>query len=204
MSQIKIEVAIEVLSLCLAKSLYENDEAELHRLNELKEKLYKSDASTIELVLKEYGNKIKDMSVKEMDLSDVIKIKQKYALTQEELEEMYLKVHLLTFQGVEAASDKPIAIVIGGQPGAGKSGLVIKSKNEFNIMKKEAILLDLDLYRGLYKNSIEIAKNYPTLYTEITNIASGKIMEKISETVIKEGYNFIFEGTMGKSIYYNK
>ncbi len=68
-------------------------------------------------------------------------------------------------------------------------------------MNKDLIVFDLDMYRGLYKKSFEIARRYPDLYSEITGKSAGKIMERLSAEVIENGYNFILEGTMGKSVY---
>jgi hypothetical protein len=68
-------------------------------------------------------------------------------------------------------------------------------------MNKDLIVLDLDMYRGLYKKSFEIARRYPDLYSEITGKSAGKILERLSAEAMKNGYNFILEGTMGKSVY---
>lgn len=47
-------------------------------------------------------------------------------------------------------------------------------------MNKDLIVFDLDMYRGLYKKSFEIARRYPDLYSEITGKSAGKIMERLS------------------------
>ena len=65
----------------------------------------------------------------------------------------------------------------------------------------DIVSFDLDSYRCFYKNAGIIARDYPELYADITGKAAGKVMERLSEKAIKEGYNFILEGTMGKSIY---
>lgn len=128
-------------------------------------------------------------------------IKNQYKITDDEFQEMYLKAREITFSNYKPTQDRPIAIFTGGQPGAGKSGFVLKTQKEFSRVNKDLIVFDLDMYRGLYKNSLEIAKRYPDLYSEITGKAAGKIMEKLSEEAIRNGYNFILEGTMGKSVY---
>jgi hypothetical protein len=135
-----------------------------------------------------------------MNSEEIEKIKQHYLITAEEFEEMYLQAKKITFANYKPTQSRPIAIFTGGQPGAGKSGLILKTKREFAKMNKDLIVFDLDMYRALYKNSFEIAKIYPDLYSEITAKSSGKIMERLSMYAIKNGYNFILEGTMGKSI----
>lgn len=134
-----------------------------------------------------------------MDKNEQDEVKKKYALTDKELEEMYFQAKSLIFTGSKPAINRPEAIVTGGQPGAGKSAIVLKSKYDFAQEGRESIILDVDTYRGLYKNAVKIAQKYPELYSEITDGAVGKVMERLIDDAIAGGYNFIFEGTMGKS-----
>ena len=137
-----------------------------------------------------------------MNKEQVEEIKQSYAITEEEFQKMYEEIKTITFENHEPNKDgNPTAIFTGGQPGAGKSSIILKTKQEFVKQNKDLIVFDLDIYRGFYKNSIEIAKKYPELYSEITGKASGRVMEMLSEEAIKKGYDFILEGTMGKSVY---
>ncbi|MBR3325632.1 MAG: zeta toxin family protein [Clostridia bacterium] len=136
-----------------------------------------------------------------MNKEEIEKIKQYYAITKEDFLKMCMQAREDTFKNHFPNQGKPTAIFIGGQPGAGKSALVIKTKKEFLETQKDIIIFDLDMYRGLYKNSIEIAKKYPNLYSEITRKVAGRILEKMSTEAIQNGYNFIIEGTMGKPVY---
>ena len=136
-----------------------------------------------------------------MNKNEIEQIKRYYSITNEEFEEMYLQARKITFANYIPTYGRPIAIFTGGQPGAGKSGIVLKTKREFLEMNKDLIVFDLDMYRELYKKSFEIARRYPDLYSEITGKPAGKIMERLSAEAIKNGYNFILEGTMGKSVY---
>lgn len=136
-----------------------------------------------------------------MNKEEIEKIKQYYAITKEDFLKMCMQAREDTFKNHFPNQGKPTAIFIGGQPGAGKSALVIKTKKEFLETQKDIIIFDLDMYRGLYKNSVEIAKKYPNLYSEITGKVAGRILEKMSTEAIQNGYNFIIEGTMGKPVY---
>lgn len=134
----------------------------------------------------------------EIKMYDVEKIKKKYKLSVEEFEEVYNNVKKATLREIKKPVGTPIAIMTGGQPGAGKtSSLVIEACKEY----QNLVVLDMDHYRGFFKKAIEIAENYPELYQEITGIYSSKILERLSQEVIEDGYNFILEGTMGKSVY---
>lgn len=125
--------------------------------------------------------------------------KEKYKMTEEEFENMYQQTRSLIFGNCLPEKNKPIAIITGGQSGSGKSGIVVKSRLDFANDDKEAIILDVDTYRGLYKNAALLAKKFPQFYSEITDPTVGRIMGRIVDETIFKGYNFIFEGTMGNT-----
>lgn len=122
-----------------------------------------------------------------------------FNLSEKQFFTMYKAAKLLLFKDILPAKNKPIAILTGGQPGAGKSGIVLKSKKEFSEMKRNPIILDGDKYRGLYPKSIYIANEYPELYLDITNEITGPIMGKLIECAIDGGYDFIREGTLNSA-----
>ncbi|MDO5556822.1 MAG: zeta toxin family protein [Clostridia bacterium] len=134
-------------------------------------------------------------------LDKVNRIKKRYSLGFEEFEEMYNKARWLTFKGKRVESEFPKAIFVGGQPGAGKSEIVFKEEKKFENLNKSLIKIDLDIYRNLFKNAKEISEKYPQNFSNITNKEAAKIMEKISEETINNGYDFIVEGTMAQKIY---
>lgn len=134
-------------------------------------------------------------------MTEIERLEEKYKITEEEFEIIYKKFEELTFCNVKPAKGRPIAIFTGGQPGAGKTALLLRTKSKFEKLKKDVLLFDLDSYRNYSKNCEEIAINYPEHYSYVTGKIAGKIMERLSKKAIIEGYNFILEGTMGKSIY---
>ena len=136
-----------------------------------------------------------------MNSQEIELIKSRFAITEKDFELMYRQAEILTFTGVRPAIGKPVAIFTGGQPGAGKTGIVLMTKQEYERKGSDIISFDLDSYRPFYKNAGIIARDYPSLYADITGKYAGKIMERLSEKAINEGYNFILEGTMGKSTY---
>lgn len=94
---------------------------------------------------------------------------------------------------------RPIAILTGGQPGAGKSGIVIKSCLDFNEIAINPVILDGDLYRGCYPNSKKLATEEPEQYTDITDKATGKVMGLLIKESILKGFDFIREGTLNSA-----
>lgn len=133
-----------------------------------------------------------------MRVYNVDEIKKKYELSEEEFQEMYKQAKELIIGNCQPSKKTPTAIVTGGQPGAGKIGLVLKSKKDLANLGEDVVVIDSDIYRGLYKNSMEIAEKHPELYSEITDKATGRITKMLLAEMMEKGYNFIFEGTMGK------
>ena len=133
-----------------------------------------------------------------MRIYNVEEIKEQYELSEEEFQEMYRQAKELIIGNCQPSKTIPTAIVTGGQPGAGKIGLVLKSKRDLSNIGEDVVVIDSDIYRGLYKNSMEIAEKHPELYSEITDKATGRITKMLLSEMMEKGYNFIFEGTMGK------
>ena len=63
--------------------------------------------------------------------------------------------------------DQPIAVIVGGQPGCGKGGVISYTQNEAKANGKCIILITTDEYKPYHPNAIEIARKYPTEYVEI-------------------------------------
>ena len=96
------------------------------------------------------------------------------------------------FEDINISSQKPIAIILGGQPACGKSTLI-------NVAKKDHPNLDFltvngDLYRQFHPNK-ELIKD-PIKYPIETQIFSSVFTEKLIEEAIKRKCNIIIEGTM--------
>ena len=132
---------------------------------------------------------------------EILEIEQlkKNLQTEEALEELYKNAKLSIFDVEPEKNGNPIAIVTGGQPGSGKSGLVKLAVKRFTEAYKDYIILDVDQYRGACAGANIILEKYPEFYSDLTDGAVGKVMGRLIEDAINGGYNFIFEGTMGKS-----
>lgn len=126
---------------------------------------------------------------------------EKYKMSEFELNCIVSKMKSLILAAYQKDDKIPTAIFTGGQPGAGKSVIVLKSKMDLAKKNKDSIVFDLDLYRGLFSKSFEIAQKYPEYFQALTSQYSGKIMEELSNMAIEKEFNFIMECTMGKSIY---
>lgn len=127
-------------------------------------------------------------------------IKEVTGITEDEFYRFYKRAKKLVFEDhIPANNRTPIAILTGGQPGAGKSGIVIKSRLDFQKIGVNPVILDGDTYRGLYPNAKQIANKQPDKYADITDKATGKVMELLIQDTILGGYDFIREGTLNSA-----
>ena len=71
------------------------------------------------------------------------------------------------FTSFSAPVKNPIAIIIGGQTGSGKSGIIGYSASMFN--DGNVIIINSDEIKPFHPKNNEIAQLYPNLYTKITD-----------------------------------
>lgn len=122
-----------------------------------------------------------------------------------EFEEMYKKSFLVTFGGhieKNIKNNNRTAVILGGQTGAGKTGLVNLTNREALLKNSSYYLIDDDQYRKFYPRYDEIMVECPEYATILTAIGSGPITPKIMKYASDNGMNFIFDGTMKNTRIY--
>ena len=120
-------------------------------------------------------------------------ILKKYKLSDEEHDQYYQTIKRI-YTGGKIPVNNPIAVIIGGQTGAGKSGIIGYSTKMFT--DDNVIIINSDEIKPFHPQSEEIAKLYPQMYTEITDQESNTWTSQLFEELRREKYNIIFEGTM--------
>ena len=110
--------------------------------------------------------------------------------TNEELELVFQKI-LKMYMSSYSPSKNPKVFLLGGQPGAGKSGL----ENMLNL-KDEYISISGDDYREYHPRFKEINLEYGKKASKYTQQWAGQITEKLIEKLAKAKYNLIIEGTL--------
>ena len=88
-------------------------------------------------------------------------IKSKYKLSKEANEEICSQIKGEIFDKVKSEK-KPLAIIVGGQSGAGKGSLISYSKHQVEQTGKNITIITTDEYKPYHPNAIEIARKYPT------------------------------------------
>lgn len=86
----------------------------------------------------------------------------------------------------------PTGFVLGGQPGAGKSSLILKVKEE---LKGNAIVINGDDYRKYHPDYARFQAQDTKDSAPKTQEFAGKMTEAILQKAIKEKYNVVIEGT---------
>ena len=92
----------------------------------------------------------------------------------------------------KAPTREPWAILTGGQPGSGKSGI----KRIANRKSKNFIFLNTDEFRDSHPNYMEIQREYGSDHPKHTAQWAGAITEALIERLSKEKYNLLIEGTL--------
>ena len=115
-------------------------------------------------------------------------------------EELYEGIQEIVSSSVVGAclapSDKPQAILLGGQSGAGKTTL----HNVFrNAMNGNVIVVNGDEYRSFHPRYKQICAQYGIDSPAHTAAWAGRMVEAIIDALSIMGYNLIIEGTLRTS-----
>ena len=120
-------------------------------------------------------------------------IYKKYKLSKEEHMKLYGKIKRIWTMN-RTPVDNPVAVIVGGQTGAGKTGLISYSKKMFD--DGNVVVINSDEIKPFHPKSEEIAREYPGEYTWITAQESEDWTSRLFGEVRNEGYNVIFEVPM--------
>jgi UDP-N-acetylglucosamine kinase len=89
--------------------------------------------------------------------------------------------------------DIPRAIILGGQPGAGKTTLADVFTGQLD---NNAIFISGDAYRKLHPNSTAIIQKYGRDGLPLMSAFSGAVTERLIEYTSKQKFNLVIEGTL--------
>lgn len=117
-----------------------------------------------------------------------------YKLSQAEHIKALKGIEENLFRGLKPV-ESPTIVVIGGQPGAGKSGIITLSQNDF-FPDQNVAIINGDEFRKYHPDSKQIFLNHDKDYASLTDPDVREWTKAIFDKAIKEKYNIIFEGTM--------
>lgn len=97
---------------------------------------------------------------------------------------------------IKPANNCPLGVVLGGQPGAGKSELIKQILVTFG---DNFVVINGDEFRKMHPNFNELKIKYGKDYPKYTADFTGKMVEYLIKKAIANRYNIIVEGTFRTS-----
>lgn len=113
--------------------------------------------------------------------------------TDKEFENQYCYIKRLETKRAKVAVF-PKAIILGGQPGSGKSSMI---KNLGNLFQEAGtVVISGDDFRKQHPHFNDIYTRYGDEYVNYTQRFSSQVTERLIDELSKEKYNLIIEGTL--------
>lgn len=135
---------------------------------------------------------------------------EKYSISEEQKEKIFQNIMKDLTLNIKPVKN-PIAIIVGGQTGAGKSGLMSYTHKMFksepfqsfegqNLQEdwipNNFIQIEDDEFRAYFPDEKTIAIEHPEEYIQITNKLTNELTAKIFDYLSKNSYNIIFHQTL--------
>ena len=127
---------------------------------------------------------------------EIKEIVKDYELDDEELLRAFQRIANCESMGITPSKQK-IAVVVGGQPGAGKTNCITHSKNALG---HNCVIIDNDAFRNYHPQVHEIKKYYPALFTDCTDQLSFKATPWLIDFMSDQGYNLIIHQTLKSNL----
>lgn len=192
------DVLLELISTVQAKLSQEVEDEdfldELLYLVKLRHQIYQSLPSDLDYLslarsVKDIANKYNfinnsDIDVKNYDVD--LDVENKFPIVWGNL----LKGNYIS------PSNKPVAVLLGGQPGAGKSYGTKVILDRFN---NNILVINGDEFRPYHQHFDAIYAQYGKDFSKYTGEFAGKMVEKVRDEAIKQGFNIVIEGTFRRA-----
>ncbi|MDQ0222718.1 type II toxin-antitoxin system toxin PezT [Streptococcus moroccensis] len=107
--------------------------------------------------------------------------------------DLALKRMIRSLSRGKRTTDKPVAILLGGQSGAGKTTIHRIKQKEF---QGNIIIIDGDSYRSLHPNFLALQESYGKDSVDYTKGFAGKMVEHLIDELSKQRYHLLIEGTL--------
>ncbi|MDR1075495.1 MAG: zeta toxin family protein [Xanthomonadaceae bacterium] len=89
---------------------------------------------------------------------------------------------------------RPRAIILGGQPGAGKGGLARAARDE---LSKDAVTIDPDELRDFHPNAERLQSVHPYTWSGDTHPDASQWANELKELAVQQKKNIIIDTTLG-------
>ena len=111
--------------------------------------------------------------------------------SSEEYERAYQKINKIVSHGISSVQN-PTAIVLGGQPGAGKNSLYKNADKRFDY---NIAHIDIDKFREHHPDAAELNKE-PETYGDNTQDFAGAVVDRLIDELGDKSFNMIIESSM--------
>ena len=192
---VKLDVAIEILSTKIALCANNGNKDQIDELMNLRNRMYDLDDTAIEYINNQLSTQIKihNINVNNNQDESLDDIKKKYKLSDDEYNEKYNLIKEIFFKN-KVPVQSPIAVIVGGQTGAGKGLLISNGKKLFK--DNNVVIINSDEFKPFHPQASEIAEKYSTYFTKVTDQETNTWTSSLFDESIKNKFNIIFEGTM--------
>lgn len=127
---------------------------------------------------------------------EIQRVVRDYELTDKELEAAFARIARTESLGI-IPGEKKIAVVVGGQPGAGKTNCITNTRRALN---QNCVIIDNDAFRNYHPLVNEIKRYYPSLFTDCTDQLSFKATPRMIDIMSDAGYNLIIHQTLKSNV----
>lgn len=93
----------------------------------------------------------------------------------------------------KAPNNEPTLVILGGQPGAGKSSIIDMIEGRFN---SNIVVLNGDEFKPYYPGYKQLLKTDPNKASKIVQEYSNYVVDAVKQELMQQRYNLIIEGTM--------
>lgn len=117
-----------------------------------------------------------------------------YQLSPEDHQRIYQE---LLYREIECSTnpvEHPSIVILGGQPGCGKSGMIELSEEEYP--NRNVVIINGDDYRSAHPKSDEILRLHEIDYAKLTDSDGREWTKNLFSHAIETRRNIIFESTM--------
>lgn len=125
-------------------------------------------------------------------MGNITNLRNQFLLEDEEFEKYYEKC-LKNIIKDKQSSDKKRLIIVGGQPGAGKTRVIPIANKELN---NNGVIVDFDVLRSLHPKFSEVSKKYIEKTHIMLHPDVEKVKNKIMSYLMKNSYDVIYEGSL--------
>lgn len=119
-------------------------------------------------------------------------LKEKFKVSEQVIDEIF-KTELLPSLKVYTPAKDPVAIIIGGQPGAGKTQIIEEAKRSFN---NNIVECNADSYRDLHPLAKHIKTHHENLYPDLTTDLAQGLNLRLRKECQAQKLNFALEITL--------